>query len=165
MSPSLMLGDIVWVIPGLSIKRGDIVALTDPLDPERTVLRRALATSGKSVQFEDASMRIDGKRVRHQDMGELDSWSVYQETIWSKPPAVPTQWLIRRRQTPSVHWSAEAVAVPEDHWYLLADDRDQAIDSRWWGPVPAADIHGVVRARWGEPNRWRDRLAWLEGTD
>ena len=48
--------------------------------------------------------------------------------------------------------------VPEGHWFLLADNRDGAVDSRWWGPVPESRIQGVVRLRQGPEDPWRS--AW-----
>ena len=165
MSPSIRSGDVVWILPGLDILQGDVVVLQDPLDPERTVLRRAIAGGGTTVRFTNDGIRVDSKRLRQKDMGSLDGYAVHQETLWSKPPARATEWLIRRRRDPSVQWAAEPVDVPEDHWYLLADDRDDAVDSRWWGPVPVASIRGVVRLRYGPPDPWRDRLVLLKGTE
>jgi signal peptidase I len=165
MSPSIRSGDTVWVVPGATILQGDVVALLDPLDPERTILRRAIAGGGTSVRYTDDGLRVGVKRLRLADMGVLNGYTVHKETIWTKPPAAPTEWLIRRRRDPSVQWEAEAVDVPEDHWYLLADDRDDAVDSRWWGPIPAASIQGVVRMRYGPSDLWRPRLELLEGTE
>ena len=46
--------------------------------------------------------------------------------------------------------------VPDDRAYLSADNRDEALDSRWWGPVPLTSIGGVVVARIGAPTTpWR----------
>jgi len=165
MAPSLAEGDLVWILPGLTVRRGDVVLLRDPLDPERRILRRAVAPGGTEVRFDDGGIRVGTKRIRQQDMGEADGYSVLKETIWSKPPAESTDWLIRKRKGANAAWNADAVSVPDGHWYLVADDRDNAIDSRWWGPVPEAYIDGVVRIRWGQPDQWRSRIAWIVGTD
>jgi signal peptidase I len=165
MAPSIAAEDWVWIVPGLPIQRGDVVRLVDPLDPERTILRRAIADGGKEVRFDEGGIRVGPKRIRQKDMGGDDTYTVLQETIWSKPPAKSTDWLIRKRSGASAAWTADAVSVPEDHWFLVADDRDNAVDSRWWGPVPAAAIDGVVRLRWGPPSEWRHRAAYLTGTD
>jgi len=164
MSPTIRAGDVVWVLPGIEVRRGDVVALPDPLDPSRTVLRRAIAPGGTKALFTEDGIRVDAKRLRQKDMGKLDGYGVYQETLWSKPPAKAVEWLIRRRRTPPVHWEADAVEVPQGHWYVLADDRDNAVDSRWWGPVPAESIIGVVRLRYGPSDLWRKQLEVLLGT-
>ncbi len=159
MSPSIRAGDRVLIIPRAPL-RGDVVALEDPLDPERVVLRRAIADGDKRVRYENGELRVDVKRIRQKDMGELDGDRVTQETMWSKPPARANLWLLRYQKEP-VHWEAEPVAVPEGSWYLLADHRDRALDSRWWGPISEEKFLGVVRVRYGPADDWRPELEFL----
>lgn len=153
MSPELKPGDTVWLLP-LPVIRGDLVALRDPLDPERVVLRRAIAGPGQKVRYEDGQIRIEVKLVRQKDMGQEGAVRFLEETMWSKPPARANTWVIQR-QSPDVAWEHDAYTVPEGSWYLLADDRDRALDSRWWGPIPESDFLGVVRLRYGPADAWR----------
>ncbi|RME25267.1 MAG: signal peptidase I [Deltaproteobacteria bacterium] len=161
MRPTLKPGDLVVVLPVKPL-RGDIVVLRDPLDPDRRVLRRALTDGDSKVRWDEGGLRINGKRVRQTDMGELEGDSVQQEVIWSKPPARAKKWLVRLRKPPAF-WTSDVVEVPEEHWYLLADDRDRAVDSRWWGPVPESAIEGVVRLRVGPPDTWRGLVEVQKG--
>ncbi len=153
MRPTLQPGDLVVVLPVQPL-RGDIVVLRDPLDPDRRIFRRALTGGDTKVRWDEGGLRVNGKRVRQTDMGELDGDSVQQEVIWSKPPARAKNWLVLLRK-PAAFWTSDTVEVPEEHWYLLADDRDRAMDSRWWGPVPGSAIDGVVRLRVGPKDTWR----------
>jgi signal peptidase I len=57
------------------------------------------------------------------------------------------------------------VTVPDGYWYLMADDRDVALDSRWWGPVAEADIHGVVRLHHAQADVWREEWQVLRGVE
>lgn len=161
MSPNLQRGDLVWVLPVTPL-RGDLVVLRDPLDPGRTVLRRVLTGGGTKVAWDEGGVRVNGKRVRQSDMGMLEGDRLMEEVIWSRPPARAKSWRVRLRKPPAP-WEAEAVEVPDGHWYLLADDRDRALDSRWWGPVPATQIEGVVRLRVGPADPWRGLVEWQEG--
>jgi signal peptidase I len=163
MAPTLRDGDWVWVLP-LEPLRGDIVVLDDPLDPGHAVFRRALTGGDTKTRVEEEGVRINGKKVRQKDMGTDGEHRVFQETIWSKPPAVATSWRIRRNKA-TVRWGAEPVEVPTDHWYLLADDRDYTLDSRMWGPVPNDALAGVVRLRVGPADEWRPAVEWLTGTE
>lgn len=160
MSPSIRAGDRVLILP-LTPIRGDVVALADPLDPSRIVLRRVIADGSKRVKIEDGELRVDVKRIRQKEMGQLDGDRVTQETMWSKPPARANNWLLRYRATP-IHWSAEPVLVPDGSWYLLADNRDSALDSRWWGPIPESQLKGVVRLRYGPADDWRPEWEILD---
>lgn len=160
MSPSIRAGDRVLILP-LEPIRGDVVALEDPLDPGRIVLRRAIADGDKRVRYENGELRVDVKRIRQKEMGELDGDRVTEETMWSKPPARANTWLLRYRKEP-VRWEAEAVPVPEGSWYLLADNRDGAVDSRWWGPISTERMLGVVRLRYGPADAWRPEWQVLD---
>jgi hypothetical protein len=43
--------------------------------------------------------------------------------------------------------------------FLMADARDQAIDSRWWGEVPRSDLGRKVWFRWGPSDTWRGAMS------
>ncbi len=157
MAWSIQRGEWVWILP-MRVRRGDVVLLRDPLDPQRKVLRRAIANTDQKVRYEDASVRVNGKRIRQTDMGDDGDHRVLKEVIWSSPPARPNPHFIRVVKKP-IKWSLPGkVMVPKGSWYLLADNRDEALDSRWWGPVPEDDILGVVRFRLGQADDWRE--AW-----
>ena len=154
MAWTLQQGDLVWILPQ-RISRGDIVLLADPLDPDRRILRRAVAAAGQKVRYEEGTIRINGKRIRQQDMGKDGEFRIMKEVIWSSPPARPNPYLVRLKLKP-VKWAIDGkVEVPDGHWYLMADDRNQALDSRWWGPIPEDQILGVVRLRVSQKDEWR----------
>lgn len=162
MAWSLHPGDRVLLLPDRP-RKADVVALPDPLEPTRTVLRRVLALGGDTVRWDDASFRVNEKRLRQEDMGDVDgARKVLRETIWSKPPARANTYLPVIRNTVQLDRSGGKVTVPDGHLFLVADHRDAATDSRLWGPVPAAAIRGVVRARWGQDGPWQPAFAlWL----
>lgn len=160
MSWSLRRGEFVLVVPD-RVRPADVVMLRDPLDPARTVLRRVVARGGQKVSFDEGGARVDAKRLRQQEMGDQPGIFVRKETIWSKPPARANDHLLAVR-SPVTRWiSAGVVTVPEGHLFLLADARDAAVDSRWWGPVPESAVIGVVRAHLAEPDLWRPRLRFV----
>lgn len=162
MSWTLRDGDLVWILPD-RIRKADVVLVTDPLDPSRRVLRRVVAAGGERVRIDDGSLRVNGKRVRQLEMGDPPDAdpngpgeTVLKEVIWSKPPARANKYFPTMADRRIRFSSDGVVEVPEGHIYVLADNRDAALDSRWWGPVPESAVHGVVRARWGEADIWRE---------
>lgn len=164
MAPSIMDGDRVWVVPGIEPLPGDVVMLADPMDPAHTILRRVLAIGGQSITYDEGTIRVGKRRLRKQAMGDAEEHLVAQETLWAKKPERGHAWLTRQFAHPASRWSAEEVTVAEDALYVLADDRDTPLDSRWWGPIPRSAVQGVVRLRWGPEHTWRPNWEWLEGT-
>jgi len=166
MAWSLRRGEWVWLHRGPTLAwdpllPADVVLVADPLQPGRRVLRRVVATGGQSVAFDEGGVRVNAKRLRVQEMGDQPGVFVRKETIWSKPPARANDYLLMV-DNPTTRWTAAGeVKVPEGHLFLLADARDLALDSRWWGPVHATSVIGVVRAHLAEPDLWRPRLRLL----
>lgn len=155
MAWSLQDGERVWIVPD-RVRKADVVLLEDPLQPGRMVLRRVVALPEQKVRIDEGGVRVNGKRIRQTDMGEDGPHRIVKEVIWSRPPARANPYLTQRAELP-VAWSSPGVVeVPEGHVYVLADNRDVALDSRWWGPVPDSAIQGVVRARWGTADTWRE---------
>lgn len=144
MAPSLLPGDFVLILP-LAPRVGDVVAVVDPLDAERWTLRRVEAIGG-AVSYDGGTFRTSEQRkVKLLDMGEY----------LGRPVHLEGDHLVLRAANPT-RFTVGDVGVPDDSAFLGADDRDGALDSRWWGPVPLAALRGVVVARVGSPTTpWR----------
>jgi len=164
MAPSILAGDRVWAAPSDKILAGDVVVLGDPLNPTSAILRRVMAVAGQTIAFKENVIRVDKRRLRAKAMGDMGPYLITKETLWAKKPAVGVEWLVRHQAEPSNLWSADPVEIPEGHVFLLADDRDHAVDSRWWGPIPTEQIRAVVRIRHGDPHTWRTKWEWVLGT-
>ncbi len=144
MAPSLDHGD--WVLTGrTNPQQGDVVRLPDPLDPEHLVLRRVLALPGQAIAFAGHQPRIDGQALKQVLMQELAGEMVLMEH---------SAWLLAVALD-STGFRTEAVEVPGDHLYLVADHRDVALDSRWWGAVQQTEIRDTVLLRIGPRDVWR----------
>jgi hypothetical protein len=61
-----------------------------------------------------------------------------------------------------VRWALPEQGIPDTDVFLGADNRDVAMDSRWWGALPAEAARGVVAFRLGAPGHaWR---GWFDTT-
>jgi signal peptidase I len=45
------------------------------------------------------------------------------------------------------------IRVPKDHWFMMGDNRDESMDSRFWGPVPRDWIIGGAFATYWPPRK------------
>jgi signal peptidase I len=117
-------------------KPGEIVAFRSPVEPSEIYLKRVIATAGDSVEIQHGILYINGVRMPEEYARVRASrrWS-WQENI---PP---------RR-------------VPPNSLFVLGDNRDNSEDSRYWGPVPVANVVGepiVVFWSYDAPSS-----AWLD---
>jgi signal peptidase I len=101
-------------------RRGDIVMLYYPLDPDKQFVKRVIAEAGDTVRI------VDG-RVFVNDMPLLDSF-------------VAPEFRSHDDFGPTV--------VPEGYYFVMGDHRNNSSDSRHWGPVPKKYIIGKVQVRW-----------------
>lgn len=147
MAPSLLPGDLV-LLWNVAPQEGDVVAVLDPLDPTSWTLRRVEAIGG-AIEYSGGSYVHDIEPAL-LDMGKDDAgFSVIQEGEH-----------LTRHMSRNVSYEIEPSGVPDDSAWLGADNRDEALDSRWWGPVPLDVLQGKVVLRLGAPrNRWR---SWVD---
>ena len=144
MGPSIRSGDWVLVGPG-EPDYGDVWLLEDPAEPGRRVLRRVLGLGGDRVRWRSGRFVLNGEELDLKDMGEDALGPVYAEA---------NRWLVSlRRERTALEIGPQT--VPEDSAWLLADGRDRAVDSRWWGPLPLGALEREVWLRLGPADLWR----------
>jgi signal peptidase I len=124
MQPTVSPGDLLLVQHWHgAVHRGDVVAVDNPLE-DGLLVKRVVGLGGDEVAIEDGVLVVDGAPVCEPaiDPALLDG-------VWFGP-----------------------VTVPEGSLFLLSDNRDGAIDSRAFGPVPEASLAGAVTGRmWPAP--------------
>jgi signal peptidase I len=101
-------------------RRGDIVMLYYPRNPEKSFVKRVIAEEGDQV-------RIQEGRVYVNDVPMPDDF-------------VPPEYRSFDDMVPTV--------VPEGYYFVLGDHRNNSSDSRHWGMVPKKYIIGRVALRW-----------------
>jgi signal peptidase I len=101
-------------------RRGDIVMLYYPLNPEKSFVKRVIAEEGDTVRI------VDGR--------------VYVNDIPLKDDYVPNEFRSHDDWGPQV--------IPEGYYFVMGDHRNNSSDSRHWGMVPKKYIIGKVQLRW-----------------
>lgn len=149
MAPSLLPGDWVIIGPGRP-GVGDVVRLRDPLEPDRMILRRVLGTDSGKIRYEGGVLRVNGDGARLREMGRADGFVVLSES---------NGWLIRQLDR-TLRGPPINTELGSEQLWLMADDRDEAVDSRWWGPLSEEALDGVVWLRLGSADAWRRRWTW-----
>ncbi len=101
-------------------RRGDIVMLYYPLNPDKSFVKRVIAEEGDTVRI------VDGR--------------VYVNDIPLKDDYVPADYRSHDDWGPQV--------IPEGYDFVMGDHRNNSSDSRHWGMVPKKYIIGKVQIRW-----------------
>ncbi|MES1930061.1 signal peptidase I [Salinisphaera dokdonensis CL-ES53] len=165
MVPTLLVGDFVLVnkfsyglrAPVFHTKfldlgepeRGDVVVFRYPPDPTKDYIKRVIGMPGDQVAYADEQLFINGDPVSLEDLGiyngpDGEAFSTMREFVESLPNGAKHPVLqVEGRRGPDV-----SVTVPQDHFFVMGDNRDNSADSRVWGFVPERNLVGKAFMIW-----------------
>ena len=128
------------LLPYEDVKRGDIIVFRYPVDIKQTFVKRVIGVPGDRI-------RIVNKQV-YRNGHKLNEPYKYHKTEYIDPyrdnfPGQPYLQLSERAQDMlDRHVVSGEVVVPADSYFAMGDNRDNSLDSRYWGFVPRENIIG-----------------------
>ncbi|HEX4950344.1 MAG TPA: signal peptidase I [Blastocatellia bacterium] len=139
------------ILPQREVQRGDIVVFKWPKNPAVNYIKRCIGLPGEEILVKDRKVFINGKELPEQmvtiDLAANSSDLSALEVIQEEPLPPGAQWKTYHSQGPSYdHDMKFAVGtpfrIPEGHYFMMGDSRDNSQDSRFWGAVPREYIVG-----------------------
>ena len=165
MMPTLLVGDFILVnkydygirLPVLNKKvygigspqRGDVVVFRFPKDPSVDYIKRVVGVPGDRVVYRDKTLFINGEKIPQIPAGtyigsgsglSMSGADVRSEALGE----VKHDILV----APRVNGVTADVVVPEGHYFVMGDNRDNSNDSRYWGFVPDENLVGKAFMIW-----------------
>lgn len=149
MAPAVLAGDYFTVRaigPSSSLRRGEVVAHRWPPDRSQRFVKRVVGLPGDTIEMVGGHVRIDGVLLP-----EPYAWL---EDSSASPASDDFRWQRAYLVGPAARDTASYVAsrddwgpllVPQGSYFVLGDNRDNSLDSRYWGFLPRADVLGEVR--------------------
>ena len=141
MEPNLLVGDHLLVnkfvfaptlhpaerlvLPMREIRRGDVVVFKFPEEPERDFIKRVIGLPGDTVELRNRQVFINGQQIEEPYAHYLFPVGEGQES-----PSF------------DVRESYGPVTVPDGHYFMMGDNRDNSQDSRYWGFLPQHYVKG-----------------------
>ncbi|MBU1379068.1 MAG: signal peptidase I [Alphaproteobacteria bacterium] len=150
LEPTLKPGDIVMVEGARAncgrgdMKVGDVVVFRRPGDAA-PYMHRIVAGPGQTVAMTDGLLAIDGTPLARRPMGSVAMPSTpLRVTEFEETLANGVRHRIYDFGPNGAHDQVRATTLAPGSWYLMGDNRDDAVDSRSFGPVPGSDICAVA---------------------
>jgi signal peptidase I len=149
-------------------QRGDVMVFRYPVDPSTDYIKRVVGIPGDEVSYRNQQLFINGEK---QPTVALPPPGYYEEDTRRYVPefteklgAVEHRILINP-QSDRFHWADPSVSfpfrencsysaegmtckVPPGHYFMMGDNRDNSMDSRFWGFVPDRNIVGKAFFIW-----------------
>ena len=161
MEDTLLIGDHVFVnriayapktgwmgplLPYRDIKRGDVVVFLHPTTPGMYVVKRIMGLPGDHIHLRDGVVYRNGEKLTEPYLTYKDPREEHDSYRVNFPSTSPLEspidldrdWQLSLRQ----HIQGDDLVVPPDSYFGMGDNRDQSLDSRYWGFIPQQNVVG-----------------------
>lgn len=146
-----------YLLPYQDIERGDIVVFRYPVDIKQTFVKRVIGVPGDRIRLENKQLIRNGERVaepyRVHKTEYIDS---YRDNFPGTPYLPVSEGAIEMLEK---HTEGAEIVVPPDSYFVMGDNRDNSLDSRFWGFVPRANVIGKPLIIYWSYDTTTDRLA------
>ncbi len=152
----LKLGHVGASVP---IQRGEIIAFDYPKDVSQTFLKRVVALPGDTVTLRGSTLIVNGKAAVTRRIGTLldadalrynnlsvEMFEGKEHEVLHAESGQLLSYGASMEKGKGCDWDAASLTctLPPDRYFVLGDNRDNSMDSRFWGFVRADQILGVV---------------------
>lgn len=144
-------------------KRGDIITFTEPGPDKKALVKRVIGVPGDTVFLTGKDVYVNGKKLYREETGKLkytssrgDSETTTQfierdeagnnyKVIYNDRLSDEQRTEIEERHCT---YCNRSFTVPSRSYFVMGDNRDDSLDSRYWGFVPRENVQGKPLFVW-----------------
>ncbi|UTW45519.1 signal peptidase I [bacterium SCSIO 12696] len=181
MIPTLKVGDFILVnkyayglrlpVSGTKVvdigepERGDVMVFIPP-HKKQHYIKRVIGLPGDTVEVRRGVLFVNGQEMTQSEYRDIPvnndtcSHLGLYECVVQLENLGGVEHVVQRIKYPNPNHSvsfAFAAKVPEGHYFMVGDNRDNSNDSRGWGAVPEQNIVGKAVAVW---MHWNQFFSW-----
>jgi signal peptidase I len=168
MMPTLLIGDFILVnkfayglrLPVLDKKvieigepqRGDVVVFRYPKDPSQDYIKRVIGMPGDEVVYRNKTLYVNGQAVPQSALGRYIGEGSGRDMTGAELKLESLEGaehqILQRSAAYFVPQGEGLWKVPDGHYFVMGDNRDNSEDSRYWGFVPEDHLVGKAFLIW-----------------
>lgn len=145
-------------------QRGDVMVFKYPKDMTLDYIKRVVGVPGDKIVYKNKRLTVNGEALPYQplpdylDEERLTYSKQYRENLTGRehrilnddnaPPYVQNPDSFPQHELCSYNAEGFACTVPTGQYFMMGDNRDNSLDSRYWGFVPDKNIVGKAFFVW-----------------
>jgi signal peptidase I len=127
-------------LPYTEPKRGDIIVFRYPMDIQQNYVKRVMGVPGDHIRIVDKVVYLNGKPLQEPYTQHVfPGLEPYRDNFPSQPSGPVYPRAVEMIEHNVVNGE---LVVPADSYFAMGDNRDNSLDSRYWGFVPRENIIG-----------------------
>src|SRR5712692_7565281 len=130
-----------FVLPYAEPRDGDIIVFRYPIDISQTFVKRVMGVPGDHIRIVNQQVYRNGSKLNEPYVFHKNPYpDSYRDNFPSSEPNVMLYEPARDMLANNV--VNGEIVVPKDSFFAMGDNRDNSLDSRYWGFVPRQNIIG-----------------------
>jgi signal peptidase I len=145
-------------------QRGDVMVFKYPKDTSMDYIKRVVGVPGDKIIYKNKRLTVNGEAVSYKPLPDfLDDENLAYYKQWQEnltgvehkiitderaPNFVPNPDAFPQHELCSYNTEGFACTVPPGQYFMMGDNRDNSLDSRYWGFVPDENIVGKAFFVW-----------------
>ena len=154
MEKTLLIGDYLlvdkahfgegwahWFMPYRKVKRQEIMVFRYPVHPTMYFVKRVIGLPGDRVRLIDKKVFVNGEPLEEPYVTYSRPFDPFRDDFPNGPrwtSEIDAHWTMEMRQLVE----DKQLIVPENCYFVMGDNRDDSLDSRYWGFVPRENVVG-----------------------
>lgn len=131
-----------WLLPYRQIHSGDIVVFHYPINPPEHVVKRVIGLPGDRIHMENGRVWVNGVELNEpyvvfEPAYADDFRDNFPSQTYTDPGVNPKWWIEMSRDV-----RGGDLVVPPGDYFVMGDNRNYSLDSRYWGYVTEDHIVG-----------------------
>ncbi|MBN1223258.1 MAG: signal peptidase I [Candidatus Aminicenantes bacterium] len=117
-----------FILPRKDLERKDIIVFKYPKELQKDFVKRVVALEGDKLEIKDKQVYINDVPIDEDYKVHVDDQIIKNSDYYQYDDAIRDNF--------------GPFTVPAGHVFAMGDNRDNSMDSRYWGPLPVSYIKG-----------------------